>query len=93
MSSFKQLAAAAPENLSPGQASAPGDAVQPPGAPAPSESAAVGGGDATETAAGGNIASASSNDNPPEATVSAAGHVSQSFLSFALTMLAAFLLL
>jgi hypothetical protein len=89
MAAFKQLAAAAPENLSPGQAPGSGTGVQSP-APGASESAAAGGG-ATQTAGG--VATTSSANDPAQQTTNAAGRVSQSFLGLALSIIAAFLVL
>lgn len=90
MASFKQLAAAASENLSPGQAPGQGNAGQP--SAAPSASGGAGGeAGATQTADGG--ASASVPGSPAQQTTSGTDRVSQSIFGLALSALAAFMLL
>jgi hypothetical protein len=83
MQSFKSLAAAAPENLSPGQQAGQGAPVQ--------SSAPSSGAGASQSVAGG--ATPSSPDNPAQQTTNAASRISQSFIGLAITMLAACLVL
>lgn len=90
ISSFKQLAASAPENLSPGQQAGQGS-----GSPSPTGPTADpnNGGGAANTGVGGG-ATPTASGNPAQATTnSAPGPVSQSFFSLALGALAVFMVL
>ncbi|KAF2750041.1 Cupredoxin [Sporormia fimetaria CBS 119925] len=84
LASHKALAAAAPENLSPGQQAGQGPASPPasPGAPSSGPTDSISGG-----------ATPSAPDTPAQVTTDAAGRISQSLLMLGLTMVAAFLVL
>lgn len=88
MEAFTALAASAPDNLSPGQASGSGSSGNTP--PSPSAGGGAAGGDGTTNGGAGGAASGTAGGNPAQATAnSASGFSTQSLFSLGVAAFAA----